>query len=95
MDRFEAMSVLLTVVEAGSLSAGARRLHSPLATVSRKVVDLEKHLGARLVLRSRSGLTLTEEGHSFVVASRRIREELHAAEQQASRAHHAVRGDCM
>lgn len=92
MDRFEAMSVLLAVVEAGSLSAGARRLHSPLATVSRKVADLEKHLGVRLVLRTRSGLTLTEEGRSFVAASRRILEELHAAEQQASRAHQALRG---
>jgi DNA-binding transcriptional LysR family regulator len=60
MDRFEAMSVLLAVVEAGSLSAGARRLRSPLATVSRKVADLEKHLGVRLLLRSRSGLALTE-----------------------------------
>ncbi|WP_333899463.1 LysR family transcriptional regulator, partial [Agrobacterium pusense] len=59
MDRFEAMSVLLAVVDAGSLSAGARRLQAPLATVSRKVADLEKHLGARLVLRTRRGLTLT------------------------------------
>ena len=35
--------MLLRVVEAGSLSAGARRLHTPLATVSRKVAELEKH----------------------------------------------------
>ena len=41
MDRVEAMSILLTVVEAGSLSAAARRLNAPLATVSRKVSDLE------------------------------------------------------
>lgn len=64
MDRFEAMSVLLAVVEAGSLSAGARRLHAPLATVSRKVTDLEKHLGVRLVLRTRRGLAVTEEARS-------------------------------
>ncbi|MBA8796408.1 MULTISPECIES: LysR family transcriptional regulator [Agrobacterium] len=92
MDRFEAMSVLLAVVDAGSLSAGARRLQAPLATVSRKVADLEKHLGARLVLRTRRGLTLTEEGRNYVAASRRILGELDAAERQASGDYGALRG---
>lgn len=92
MDRFEAMSVLLAVVEAGSLSAGARRLHAPLATVSRKVGDLEKHLGVRLVLRTRRGLALTEEGRAFVAASRRILEEVDAAERQAAGDYGALRG---
>ncbi len=92
MDRFEAMSVLLAVVDAGSLSAGARRLHAPLATVSRKVADLEKHLGVRLVLRTRRGLALTDEGRSYVAASRRILEELEAAERQASGDYGALRG---
>jgi DNA-binding transcriptional LysR family regulator len=92
MDRFEAMSVLLAVVDAGSLSAGARRLQAPLATVSRKVADLEKHLGARLMLRTRRGLTLTDEGRNYVAASRRILEELEAAERQASGDYGALRG---
>lgn len=92
MDRFEAMSMLLAVVEAGSLSAGARRLNAPLATVSRKVAELEKHLGVRLVLRTRRGLALTEEGRTFVAASRRILEELDAAERQASGDYGALRG---
>ncbi|MFK8253260.1 LysR family transcriptional regulator [Ancylobacter terrae] len=92
MDRFEAMSVLLAVVEAGSLSAGARRLRAPLATVSRKVAELEKHLGARLVLRTSRGLALTEEGRGFVAASRRILEELEAAERRAAGDYGALRG---
>ncbi len=92
MDRFDAMSVLLAVVDAGSLSAGARRLQAPLATVSRKVSDLEKHLGARLVLRTRRGLSLTDEGRNYVAASRRILDELDAAERQASGDYGALRG---
>ncbi|WP_175422272.1 LysR family transcriptional regulator [Agrobacterium tumefaciens] len=92
MDRFEAMSVLLAVVDAGSLSAGARRLQAPLATVSRKVADLEKRLGARLVLRTRRGLSLTDEGRNYVAASRRILDELEAAERQASGDYGALRG---
>ena len=43
-DRLEAMSVLLSVVDAGSLSAASRNLGLPLATVSRKVSELESHL---------------------------------------------------
>jgi DNA-binding transcriptional LysR family regulator len=52
MDRLEAMSILLAVVDAGSLSAAARRLGTPLATVSRKVSELETHLGTRLLKAS-------------------------------------------
>ena len=92
MDRFEAMSVLLAVVEAGSLSSGARRLRKPLATVSRKVGELEAHLGVRLVLRSSRGLALTDEGRAFVAASRRILEDLEAAEHQAAGDYGALRG---
>jgi DNA-binding transcriptional LysR family regulator len=92
MDRFESLSVLLAVVDAGSLSAGARRLHTPLATISRKVAELEKHLGVRLLLRTRRGLSLTEEGHAFVAASRRILAELDAAERQAAGDYGALRG---
>jgi hypothetical protein len=43
MDRLESMSILLTAVEAGSFSAAARRLDTSLATVSRKVSELESH----------------------------------------------------
>ncbi|MEZ0213187.1 MAG: LysR family transcriptional regulator [Xanthobacteraceae bacterium] len=93
MDRFEAMSVLLAVVEAGSLSAGARRLRTPLSTISRKVGELEKHLGVRLVLRTSRGLALTDEGRAFVAASRRILEELQEAERQAAGDYGALRGE--
>jgi len=40
MDRLEAMSVFVAVVETGGFSAAARRLGTPLTTVSRKVADL-------------------------------------------------------
>ena len=47
MDRLEAMAMLVTVTEQGSLSAAGRVLHVPLATLSRKITDLEALLGAR------------------------------------------------
>lgn len=92
MDRFEAMSVLLAVIEAGSLSAGARRLRAPLATVSRKVAELERHLGTRLVVRTSRGLSLTDAGRAYVAASRRILEQLDEAEREATGEYRAPRG---
>jgi DNA-binding transcriptional LysR family regulator len=93
MDRFDAMSVLLAVAEAGSLSAGARRLGMPLATVSRKVSDLEAHLHTRLFNRGSRRLELTEAGQSYVAASRRILEDVAEAERAASGEYRAPRGD--
>lgn len=62
MDRFEAMSVFATVVEAGSLSAAGRKLGMPLATVSRKISELESHIKTRLLVRSTRTLSLTDAG---------------------------------
>jgi DNA-binding transcriptional LysR family regulator len=83
MDRFEAMTVLLKVVEAGSLSAASRQLGIPLATVSRKITELEAHLKTRVLIRSSRRLSLTETGSVFVEASRRILEQLEEAERAA------------
>ena len=74
------MSILAAVVDAGSLSSGARALRMPLATVSRKVTDLESALGAELVLRSARGLTLTDTGTAYLEAARRILEDVAEAE---------------
>ena len=44
MDRLDAMATLIAAVDGGSLSAASRALGMPLATVSRKVSELEAHL---------------------------------------------------
>jgi DNA-binding transcriptional LysR family regulator len=93
MDRFESMSVLLTVVEAGSLSAASRRLGMPLSTVSRKISELEAHLRTRLLNRSSRQLSLTDAGRSYVAASRRILEELGEAEREASGEYSTPKGE--
>lgn len=93
MDRLEAMSVLLAVVEAGSLSAASRRLQSPLATVSRKILDLETHLKTRLLIRSSRRVALTEAGRSYVAACRRILDDVGEAERAAAGEYSAPRGD--
>jgi DNA-binding transcriptional LysR family regulator len=92
MDRFDAMRTLIASVDGGSLSAATRALGTPLATVSRKVADLEAHLRTQLVVRTRRGLVLTEAGRAYVAAGRRILEEVDDAERAASGEYRAPRG---
>ena len=84
MDRLDAMSLFVATAEAGSLSAAGRRAGMPLATVSRKLSELEKHLGTRLLNRSTRRLTLTDSGQSYLVACRRILDEVSEAERAAA-----------
>ena len=93
MDRIEAMTVFVTAVDEGSLSAAGRRLSMPLATVSRKLSDLEHHLGARLLTRSTRRLVLTESGHEYLAACRDILARIAEAEQHAVGAYASAKGE--
>lgn len=93
MDRLEAMSVLLAAVESGSLSAAGRRLAMPLPTVSRKVSELEAHIGTRLLHRSTRRLTLTDAGRAYVDACKRILNDVDETERAAAGEYSAPRGD--
>ncbi|WP_256367218.1 LysR family transcriptional regulator [Acidisoma sp. L85] len=87
------MSVMLTAVECGSLSKASRKLGLPLATVSRKVSDLESHLKADLLVRSSKGLELTAAGRSYVTAAKIILEQLNEAERAAAGEYTEPKGD--
>ena len=84
MDRLEAMSVIIAVTEAGSFSAASRRLGTPVATVSRKVAELEARLKAQLFQRSSRRVTLTDAGRSYIDACKRIIEQVDDAEREVS-----------
>ncbi len=93
MDRIEAMTTLLAVVEAGSLSAASRKLGVPLPTVSRRVSELEAHLKTQLLNRSSRRITLTDAAKSYVQACRRILEDVDEAERVVSGEYRAPRGE--
>ena len=93
MDRLDSMAILVTVAEAGSLSAAARLLGTPLTTVSRKVADLEGRLKTQLLTRSSRRITLTDAGKSYVAACKRILEEVGEAERIATGEYIAPKGE--
>jgi len=85
MDRFQAMTAFVRVVDAGSFSAAARLLHVGQPAVSKTVAQLEAQLDVRLLTRSTRGLMPTEAGQRFY-------EHAKAALQEADEAELAARG---
>ena len=93
MDRLEAMSVIIAVTETGSFSAASRRLGIPVATVSRKVSELECRLKAELFQRSSRRMTLTDAGRAYIEACKRIIEQVDDAEREVSGEYGVPKGD--
>lgn len=93
MDRLEAMSVIVAVTETSSFSAASRRLGTPVATVSRKVAELEARLQAQLFQRSSRQMMLTDAGRSYIEACKRIIEQVDDAERAVSGEYRIPKGD--
>jgi DNA-binding transcriptional LysR family regulator len=95
MDRLEAMTILLKVVDKGSFSAASRNLGVPLATVSRKINELERHLGTRLLMRTTRKVALTDAGSAYITSARRILDEIDETERAAAGEFHVPRGELL
>lgn len=93
MDRLDAMTILVAAADTGSLSAASRHLRIPLATVSRRVSELEEHLNVRLLFRGNRKLVLTDAGRSYVASCRQIIEEIAEIERTASGEYRAPQGE--
>jgi len=76
-----ATRMFVAVVQAGSLSAAATRLGTPLATLSRRMRDLERQLRVQLLERSARGTKLTDAGARLYEHASRGIEALLEAEQ--------------
>lgn len=76
--------MLVQVADVGSFSAAARGLNVPLATLSRKINELEALIGARLLVRTTRKLVLTEAGVAYVESARRILEQIDEAQRTAA-----------
>lgn len=76
-----AVRLFVTVAQAGSLSAAATRLGTPLATLSRQIRSLERQLEVQLLERSARGTKLTEAGAKLYERASRGVEALLEAEQ--------------
>ena len=74
-----AMALYVKVVENNSFSRAAEREGIPVSTISRKISELEKALGVRLLERSTRRLRMTEIGQDYYERCRRGLEEFETA----------------
>lgn len=92
MDRFENMDTFIRVVEVGSITGAAARLGTAKSAVSRRLKELETHLGVELFHRTTRRMNLTETGRAFYHQSVRILEDTREAELSISQAHGTLKG---
>ena len=92
MDRLQAMSAFVTVVDCGGFASAARQLGLSPPVVTRAVAELEERLGLRLLTRTTRVVRVTEAGARFADDCRRILAEIDEAEVAASGTHAAARG---
>jgi DNA-binding transcriptional LysR family regulator len=83
MDTLTSMRVFTTVVATGSFTGASDRLDMSRAMVSKYVINLEEHLGTRLLNRTTRHLSLTESGSAYYESCLQIISDVHEAEQAA------------
>jgi len=79
------LTLFREVVEAGSITHGAERVHLALAAASTRIRNMEDTIGAALLVRSRQGVVPTQAGRTLLQHARtmlrqaeRMREDLGA-----------------
>jgi DNA-binding transcriptional LysR family regulator len=82
--KLEDIVTFLTVIEAGGLSAAARRLGVAKSVASKRISDLEAALAATLLRRSARGVVPTDAGAAFYGRARDILAELEDAAAAAA-----------
>ncbi len=92
MDRFDALQTFIRVVDAGSFSLAAERMNTAKSAVSRRVADLEAHLGVRLLNRTTRSLSLTESGRTLYQRALRLVADLEEVEATLSTQATALKG---
>lgn len=80
MDLPNLIVLFARVVDAGSFSAASRELNQAPSSVSKHIAQLEDRVGVRLLVRSKSGVTLTDDGTVFYERCAEIRRSIEDAE---------------
>jgi DNA-binding transcriptional LysR family regulator len=84
--------LFVNIVRARSLSAAAEKLHMPVATMSRKLAEMERQAGVRLVERSARHFSLTEAGQHYFEKAELLYEQLRDAEDVLKQSHTKIEG---
>ncbi|SOC83040.1 DNA-binding transcriptional regulator, LysR family [Ensifer adhaerens] len=92
MDRLQAMTAFVRVVETGSFSQAARQIGVGQPAISKTIAQLEDRLQVRLLIRSTHGLTPTDAGMRFYERAKAAIHEADEAELEAKGAGSGLSG---
>ena len=62
----------VAVAESGSVAAASRMLTIAQSALTKSLLELEAELGSSLFARSSKGMSLTPQGHRFLVSARKV-----------------------
>ncbi|AQV94009.1 LysR family transcriptional regulator [Cupriavidus necator] len=79
------LRALVAVANSGSIHEAARALHLSQPAVTRSLRDLEDEVGLMLVVRTSSGVTLTEEGRAMLRRAELVVNEITRTEEEMAR----------
>ncbi|MEI2416701.1 LysR substrate-binding domain-containing protein [Orrella sp. JC864] len=86
------LSLFVSVVRLGSISAGARQAHLAVGAASKRIADLEAALGTALLYRHASGVQPTEAGQACLRHALRVLGEVEQMAGALSDYAHGVKG---
>ncbi|PSW06926.1 LysR family transcriptional regulator [Photobacterium lipolyticum] len=86
------IAMFTQVVECGSFTQAAEMLDLTKSTISRKIAELESHLGVRLLTRSTRNLVLTQEGEAFYQSCVQMLDIMEQAELEVTANQDLIRG---
>jgi len=83
MDRLNSMGIFVQVVRKGSFTAASKKLNLSRAQISKSVMQLEAHLGTRLLNRTTRKISLTETGRAYYERCKMILNDIEEIESIA------------
>ncbi|MBZ0059729.1 MULTISPECIES: LysR family transcriptional regulator [Leclercia] len=86
------LSLFVAVAEEQNLTHAARRKHTAVSAVSKRIAELEQQVGTPLMLRMPRGITLTPAGHSLLYHARQVFRNLEKMEEELSDYAAGIRG---
>lgn len=80
--RIQQLEYLTVIAETGSINEAAKQLFLTQPSLSNAIKELEQEMGITILLRSKLGVSLTDEGREFLIYARQILDQVHLLEER-------------
>lgn len=74
--RIQQLEYLETIVKTGSFNEAAKQLYLTQPSLSNAIKELESEMGIQILLRSKLGVTLTDDGREFMIYARQVLDQV-------------------